>query len=97
MARETKPIGRSLGRGYPPAIRQEAIRLLGRGLSLKQVSQRTGVSRSVLCRVRKGESWRRRNFGSKAAIFSGQSKGRCPTCGAVVYLPCLACKLRGET
>mgnify|MGYP003131098992 CR=1 FL=1 len=58
-------------------------KLSGYGLSQREISRRIGVSRDTVRRVVIGEQVNR------------QSK-RCPECGALVFMPCRACKVRSE-
>jgi hypothetical protein len=82
---------------YPPHVRFHAKELLAKGLSLKRVEKLTGVNRGTLSRVRrKIFKWPIKG-GIEEIIFGGQTEGRCKTCGAKVYLPCVACQVRKKT
>ncbi len=70
----------------PLSKHKEIIHLYGQGLSLREVARRTGVSRCTVERLKKIAP------GSKPIVGAQ----RCPTCGAMVMMPCLACSLRRE-
>jgi len=80
-----------------PARVAEVKRLLAEGLSNRKVAARTGVSRQTVNRIASGK---RPDYGPKkpqpgAIVFSGPAR-RCPKCGALVYPPCYACRVRSR-
>ena len=87
----------------------EVIRgLLATGLSQRAVSRQTGFCRGTVRRVAQGvlrevrqKNWRRQrsevcDFGELEIFFPDDSAdpSRCPGCGALVQMPCLACQIR---
>lgn len=70
-----------------------ADRLVKSGLSARQACQKARISRDTLARYQRGEladvpKIRYPHLGTKLR--------RCPGCGGRVYMPCLACQLRGR-
>jgi hypothetical protein len=89
-----------------PAWRVAAIRhMLAEGdLSQRRIAERTGVSRGTVGAIALGrrpdhEDRRQARCGgfSTADDFSSPSRPpeRCPECGGMVQMPCLACRVRG--
>lgn len=80
----------------PVGVVDEVRRLLAEGrLSQRQIARRTGVSRGAVAAIASG----RRRAPAVQALGppGGQPRGkpiRCPGCGALVQMPCLACWLR---
>ncbi len=71
-------------------------RLLANGkYSQRKISRMTNVSRGTVSAIANGK---RPDFKPKAQedeiIFPQGPKGRCPECGAMVYLPCRLCLLK---
>ncbi len=84
----------------PPSTIAEVKRLLALGtLSQRQIARRTGVSRIVVHRIAGGKRKDRVPKTEKALDVPWEPNDstkpeRCPTCGAKVKLPCLACMIR---
>lgn len=57
-----------------------------RGFSVRQIVAVAGISRSSVARICRQSA--------DDVVLPGRRLGRCPTCGAMVRLPCLACSLR---
>lgn len=83
----------------PAGVVEEVRRLLAQGrLSQRQIAKRTGVSRGTVAAIASG---RRHTSGSRTPLPpeappGGYPRGkpvRCPGCGALVQMPCLACWL----
>ena len=72
-------------------------RLAGEGLSRRAISQATGVARNTIADIlgadRVAEEIRDTLYDVDDPIFTDPPR-RCPSCGAVVFMPCLACGLR---
>lgn len=73
-------------------------RLAAQGLSQRAISRVTGLARATVGRIVRGErpaaDDRRRTAGlDDQLLFHGPIE-RCPLCGARVYAPCLACRVR---
>ena len=75
-----------------PALVDAIRRLLADGLSQRQIARQCHVSRGTVQAIAAGKR-RDRMPEDDPGLFSGPI-GRCPTCGARVYLPCLACRVR---
>ncbi len=84
----------------PPSVISEVKRLLALGeLSQRSIARLTGASRVVVHRVASGKRKDRVSKTHEAWKVPWESSdstkpGRCPTCGAKVKLPCLACLIR---
>jgi DNA-binding XRE family transcriptional regulator len=82
-------------------LRREQVevvrRLLAANVSQREISRRTGISRDTIRRIFKGKWQPPPNPPqiSTAACAGNGPVGRCPDCGAMVVLPCLACAIRG--
>lgn len=81
-----------------PSVVAEVRRLLAEGrLSQRTIARRTGVSRGTVGAIATGRrpdyDARRRAAGSDYTPPAGKPV-RCPGCGALVQMPCLACQLR---
>ncbi len=75
---------------------EEIRRLLEEGqLSHRKIAAKLGVSRGTVGAIASG---RRGMYGHEANGLSMNSQSvlaeRCPTCGAMVYKPCLLCRSR---
>lgn len=72
-------------------------RLASEGLSRRAISQATGVARNTIADIlgadRVAEEIRDTLYDVDDPVFTDPPR-RCPSCGAVVYMPCLACGLR---
>jgi len=82
----------------PFALVDEIERLLHEGsLSQRKIARRVGVSRGTVNAIARGQrpDYRalRRERVDEFAAPSGPVT-RCPTCGARVQMPCLACRVR---
>jgi hypothetical protein len=72
-------------------------RLLAGGMSQREVSRLTGISRDTIRRIFKGQWHERCPSFFVATDTLPRNLGRCPECGARVLLPCLACQLRQQS
>lgn len=68
-------------------IAYAALRLRKRKWSIRTIAGEIGASRSAVQKAIK------RGYVGLSVTPRGP-RGRCPTCGCVVLLPCLACSLR---
>lgn len=86
----------SVGAMLSPSVVSEVRRLLALGeLSQRKIARLTGVSRSVVRRIATGKRKDRSAKPKEAWEIAGTGKiGKCPTCGARVKLPCVACLIR---
>lgn len=81
-----------------PSMVDEVRRLLSEGrLSQRAIARRTGISRGTVAAIASGRrpdyEARRRAAGIEYTPPRGKPV-RCPGCGALVQMPCLACQLR---
>ncbi len=80
---------------------QHIQELLDRGeLSRRAIARRLGVSRNTVGAIARGErpdydALRRMRERREVPAPAGPPR-RCPTCGAMVYPPCVACRVRAE-
>jgi hypothetical protein len=76
----------------PKSVVDEIVRLVAEGrLSLRQISKQVGVSRGTVQNIAGGRRPRQRT--TRAEIDRESSvPARCPECGYLVYLPCVACR-----
>ena len=79
-------------------VADEIERLLGEGnISQRKIAARLGVSRGTVNAIARGKRpdyrARRRQRDDDFIAPSGPV-ARCPTCGAKVVMPCLACRVR---
>jgi transcriptional regulator with XRE-family HTH domain len=81
------------------ALVEEVRRLLSEGrLSQRKIALTTGVSRGTVNALALGKrvlADRRREAAEEFPPLDGPAS-RCHTCGAMVRMPCLACRLRAE-
>lgn len=73
--------------GTPPAreLVETALAAVSEGtLSLREAARKFGVDRTTLAKYRDGQFFRRK-------------RRRCPSCGHVVAMPCLACSAAVQT
>ncbi len=67
-------------------------------LSQRQIAQQLGVSRGTVNAVATGRLRRRLQSEFAAPppdpLHPTEPPQRCPTCGALVYMPCVACRVR---
>jgi len=78
------------------AVEDEIKRLLGEGrLSQRKIARRVGVSRGTVNAIARGKrpDHGPRRPGDDSPFPSGRP-ARCPTCGGLVQMPCLACRVR---
>ena len=73
------------GQRIPRAKQLLVLELRRKGLSIRQIVASTGLSRSSISRISRS---------AEGTLPNARPLGRCPTCGAMVRLPCLACSLR---
>ena len=74
----------------------EVKRLLEEGaLSQRKIAARVGVSRGSVNAIARGKrpDYGARRRGGELVVPSGRP-ARCPTCGGLVQMPCLACRIR---
>lgn len=81
-----------------PELSEEVQRLLAEGrLSQREIAGRLGVSRGTVNAIALGKRPARlpRQSRPPEVFFPPEGPvGRCPTCGGLVHMPCLACGLR---
>jgi hypothetical protein len=78
------------------AAEEEIKRLLGEGrLSQRKIARRVGVSRGTVNAIAGGKRPDRGpgRPADDSPLPSGRP-ARCPTCGGMVQMPCLACRVR---
>jgi hypothetical protein len=80
------------------AVVDEIQRLLDQGeLSQRKIALRLGVSRGTVNAIALGK---RPDYRARQPSREGEfpspcgPAARCPSCGAMVYMPCLACRVR---
>lgn len=73
------------GQRIPETKRILALELRRKGLSVREIAAAVGLSRSSAARISRS---------AEGSQLNARPLGRCPTCGAMVRLPCLACSLR---
>lgn len=92
------------GRQTLPAQKRRIVfRLVDRGVSYRETARRTGCHRNTVYRLIKQRAERRRT-GKVTCRRQGPPLGeepaddlvRCPGCGALVLLPCVACAATAE-
>jgi len=80
------------------AVVEEIERLLAAGsLSQRGIARRIGVSRGSVNAIAQGkrpDPQTRRPAREDALVAPSGPPVRCPTCGGLVQMPCLACRLR---
>jgi transcriptional regulator with XRE-family HTH domain len=81
-----------------PAKIKEVERLLATSqYSQRKIAKLTGVSRAIISDIATGK---RPDYEARRAARKEMEKGfggpprRCPTCGALVYMPCQLCRVR---
>jgi transcriptional regulator with XRE-family HTH domain len=76
---------------------KEVERLLAEGgLSYRKIAKAIGVSRATVSAIARGT---RPNYAARIRLRPPKNEplgevGRCPTCGARVYMPCRLCRVR---
>ncbi len=82
----------------PEAVVTRIRALLTQGeLSQRKIAVQTGVSRGTVNAIAQGkrpEGAVRRQRQHRDFVPPGGLPRRCPSCGALVQMPCLACQLR---
>ena len=79
-----------------------ARKMLKSGVSGRRVARDLGISRGVVLRISTGkrpdysEIRGRREDLLRPPFDESSVPVRCPTCGAKVHTPCLACSLKGS-
>jgi hypothetical protein len=83
-----------------PEIAAEIRRLLDEDvLSQRKIARRTGISRGTVAAIaagRRGDCDAVSKPGEDSWETSSDPPERCPTCGSLVYMPCLLCRLRNK-
>ena len=83
-----------------PLAEKAVCRLLRLGLPHREVAARTGVSHGVVGAIASGDrspkksrraAWRREGEAEQEPEVNAGPFERCPSCGAMVELPCVAC------
>jgi hypothetical protein len=72
---------------------EKVKQLLSANVSQREISRITGVSRDSVRRIFKGQ-WQLAAMRIESRGGGRPRVGRCRECGALVQLPCLACRLR---
>jgi transcriptional regulator with XRE-family HTH domain len=79
-------------------VADEIKRLLDEGnLSQRRIARQLGVSRGTVHAIARGKrpDYRtRKREREDEFVATGAPWGRCPTCGGMVQMPCLACRVR---
>jgi hypothetical protein len=78
-------------------IREIQEMLAAGGLSQRAIAERTGVSRGTVSAIAQGKrrDYPPRNFSTQFSFIPPAGRpARCPGCGGLVQMPCLACYLR---
>lgn len=78
-------------RRIPEAKRALVVQLRARGLSIRQIVQASGVSRSTVARLVQGLEIEPET--APVLADTNRPVGRCARCGRLVRLPCYACML----
>lgn len=78
------------------AVVQEVKRLLfDEGMSQRRVATQVGISRGTVHAIARGKRTERLHaFREEDSAWPDAPPERCPQCGALVYMPCLACRVR---
>jgi len=83
-----------------PATIEEIRRLLARGgLSQRKIARKLGVSHGTVNAIALGRRSTRRQASRASAEDFASPQGafvRCPECGGLVRMPCIACELRAR-
>ena len=81
-----------------PSTELEIRRLLQQGkLSQRQIALSVGVSRGTVNAIARGKrphSTRRGTWDEPSPVGPVGPLRRCPTCGGLVQMPCLLCRIR---
>jgi hypothetical protein len=81
-----------------PLARQLVLRLYSRGMTLRTIARRTGVSLSTVVRLTRASGRRPREMvlpDDPPPSYDPTLLRRCPGCGGRVYVwPCLLCLIR---
>jgi hypothetical protein len=72
---------------------EDVKRLLSQGLTQREISSRTGISRGTIGAVANGQRPDYEELGDRDDGQKG-SPQRCAKCGVLVFAPCLACRDR---
>ena len=73
----------------PATVGEIRLLLAEGGLSQREIARRLGVSRGSVNAIARGK----RTDGADFVCPSGPVE-RCPGCGCMVQMPCLACRIR---
>lgn len=73
----------------------EIVRLLAQGeLSRRRIARKVGASRGIVDAIANNRRGRHGRSEGRGAEMPAAPQ-RCPSCGASVYMPCIACQARG--
>jgi hypothetical protein len=78
-------------------VREIREMLAAGGLSQRAIAERTGVSRGTVSAIAQGKrpDYQPRNHSTEFGFIPPVGRpARCPGCGGLVLMPCLACYLR---
>ena len=81
----------------PASVVEEVKRLLAEGrLSQRKIARQTGVSRGSVGLIAQGKrpDYQPRRDLKEDLLGPAGPPERCPSCGAMVYVPCRLCRLR---
>ncbi len=81
---------------YPKQI-EDAVKLLQSGLSQRKVAAKLHISKASVGKIARGKLKRKprpERWEDKPPF--GNQVARCRECGAMVYQPCLACRVRNS-
>lgn len=78
---------------YSAPLKLKVMEMIADGISSNAIARQTGVSKGVVSKVRRGLIWTVRDDPIEEVLSSGET-GRCPGCGHMVWLPCVACNMK---
>lgn len=80
---------------YREEVIREILRLIGEGLSQREVAKQAGVSEALVSAVETGKRTIKTKYDEREKLgplpWDQRTVARCKDCGFLVKLPCLAC------